>query len=97
MTVHELAKRLGLSYDGASCLMKSNGFPAIRIGRRWIVDEKMYERWYSTHHGVTIPTVEKKEPVRRRRRAPIFPDYKPAATYEEALERARAAAQTKGA
>jgi len=70
MTVDDLAERLGVSYDVATIVMKSPGFPSIRVGRRWLVDERAYERWYLSHHKLSIPTAAKKktpEPKRKRK------------------------------
>ena len=47
MTIKDLSERLGIGRDNATCLMKSQDFPAIRVGRRWLVDEKEYEKWYA--------------------------------------------------
>ena len=68
MTVKDLAERLGISYDVATIVMKSPGFPSIYVGRRWLVDEKAYERWYMTHHKCSIPTAAKKPDTKRRKR-----------------------------
>lgn len=43
--VPEMAKRLGLSLPTAYRLASSEGFPAFRVGRRWLVNEKMLEKW----------------------------------------------------
>ena len=75
MTVDDLAERLGVSCDVATIVMKSPGFPSIHVGRRWLVDEKAYERWYQTHHKVSIPTVAKREPKRRKTKAQPSAEY----------------------
>lgn len=68
MTIDDLAERLGVSYDVATIVMKSPGFPSIHVGRRWLVDEKAYERWYLSHHKLSIPTAAKKKPPEPKRR-----------------------------
>ena len=75
MTIKDLAQRLGIGRDNATCLMKSEDFPAIRVGRRWLVDEKEYEKWYSTHHGATIPTRPAAKQMKRRPRISLVPNY----------------------
>jgi excisionase family DNA binding protein len=84
MTIMELAERLGIGRGNATCLMKSAGFPSIRVGRQWLVDEKAYERWYDTHHGVTIPTRQVAKPKKRQRRVSIVPNYVSSFDYETA-------------
>lgn len=91
MTVMELAERLGIGRSNATCLMKSAGFPSIRVGRQWLVDEKAYERWYATHHGVTVPTRQVAKPKRRQRRAGIVPNYVSSFDYETAKKAAESA------
>lgn len=84
MTIKDLSERLGIGRDNATCLMKSQDFPAIRVGRRWLVDEKEYEKWYATHHGVTIPTrATTSTPRRRKRRISLVANYPATWRYEK--------------
>ena len=93
MTVMELAERLGIGRSNATYLMKSVGFPSIRVGRQWRVDEKEYERRYATHHKVTIPTRQVKKPKKRQRRASPVPRYVSSFNYEKAMQAANEEAQ----
>lgn len=45
ISVPEMAKRLGVSRATAYRLAISEGFPTIRVGRRLLVNEKMFETW----------------------------------------------------
>lgn len=45
ISVPEMAKRLGVSRATAYRLAISEGFPAFRVGRRLLVNEKMLEKW----------------------------------------------------
>ena len=54
MNVVELSERLGIGKDKSAQLMRSKGFPSIRIGRRWIVDSVAFEKWYAMNIGRTV-------------------------------------------
>lgn len=88
MTVQDLAVRLGIGRENATYLMKSDGFPSIRVGRQWVVDENEYQKWYATHHGVTVPTRVVAKPAKRRRKVSLVPNYKPIWDYNEARKEA---------
>lgn len=45
MTVQELGKELGICRDKAYQLANSEGFPAIRIGRRLVIPVTAFEKW----------------------------------------------------
>jgi len=87
MTVQDRADRLEISYDVATILMKSPGFPSLRVGRRWLVDEKAYDRWYMTHRKTSVPTAAKKktpEPKRRKNKRTTTPAFEWPADWESA-------------
>jgi excisionase family DNA binding protein len=41
----ELAKFLGIDLGNAYSLIRSTGFPSLRIGRRWITPRENLDRW----------------------------------------------------
>lgn len=45
MSVREMAQQLGISAPKAYDLAKSDGFPAIFIGKRIVVPVKAFEKW----------------------------------------------------
>ena len=51
LTPRTLAARLSIGRDKAYALMKSSGFPSIRIGDRFIVTEDALERWLRNCEG----------------------------------------------
>ena len=51
MTTKDLMQRLGLGYRSATELMRSSGFPSIQVGKKFVVDEQAYEKWYRLNQG----------------------------------------------
>ena len=62
-----------------------NDFPVIDLsGDFRLKDPKEYEKWYATHHGVTIPTrAATRNPVRRKRRISLVANYPATWRYEK--------------
>jgi len=50
----DIANALGLSRGGAYQLMKAEGFPSIKIGRRLIVSKAAFEDWLNQSAGKEI-------------------------------------------
>ena len=50
----DIANALGLSRGGAYQLMKAEGFPSIKIGRRLIVSKTAFENWLNQSAGKEI-------------------------------------------
>ena len=61
MTVKDIARRLNISPRTASRLVRQPGFPAICIQRRWVVDEKAFDRWYDRNSGRVVLEPERIE------------------------------------
>lgn len=51
MTVQELGEELGICRDRAYQLANSEGFPAVRIGRRLVIPVAAFDRWLAEHTG----------------------------------------------
>lgn len=51
MNVQELGKELGICRDRAYQLANSEGFPAVRIGRRLVIPVAAFEKWLIEHTG----------------------------------------------
>lgn len=51
MTVQELGMELGICRDRAYQLANSEGFPAVRIGRRLVIPVAAFEKWLTEHAG----------------------------------------------
>lgn len=51
MTVEEMGKQLGVSRVLAYQLANSEGFPAVRIGRRLVIPVPAFEKWLIEHTG----------------------------------------------
>ena len=64
MTTKDLMQRLGLGYRSATELMRSSGFPSIQIGKKFVVDEQAYEKWYRLNQGRQV--IRQPEPQPRR-------------------------------
>jgi len=45
MSVQELSTRMGISLPKAYQLVKSDGFPAIRVGKRILIPVDAYREW----------------------------------------------------
>lgn len=53
LNVRELAKYLGIGMNSAYQLVNSNGFPALKIGKRIVVPIEKLEQWVDAN----TPTV----------------------------------------
>ncbi|MBR3306941.1 MAG: helix-turn-helix domain-containing protein [Lachnospiraceae bacterium] len=51
LTPKMLAERLSIGRDKAYSLMRSAGFPSIKLGDRYIVTEDALERWLRVAEG----------------------------------------------
>ena len=51
MTVEEMGKQLGVSRVLAYQLANSEGFPAVRIGRRVVIPVAAFDKWLTEHIG----------------------------------------------
>ena len=49
LTAKDLGKRLKIGRDKAYSLIKSAGFPSVKIGGRYIVTEKALDEWLSRY------------------------------------------------
>lgn len=56
-SVEEAAKILGVSRSMAYQLVRSEGFPTVKIGRRLLVSVKGLERWVEAQTGANIGQV----------------------------------------
>lgn len=54
LTVKDLSKRLGINLMTAYKLVKREGFPMLRIGKRIIVTADALEIWLKENQGKTI-------------------------------------------
>ena len=64
MTTKDLMQRLGLGYRSATELMRSSGFTSIQVGKKFVVDEQAYEKWYRLNQGRQV--IRQPEPQQRR-------------------------------
>lgn len=51
MTVQEMGEVLGICRERAYQLANSEGFPAVRIGRRLVIPVPAFEKWLIEHTG----------------------------------------------
>lgn len=51
LTVKDLQQRLGISRDRAYGLMHAKGFPRVKLGGRFFVDEKRLEEFLLRYAG----------------------------------------------
>lgn len=56
-SVEEAAKILGISRSMAYQLVRSDGFPTVKIGRRLLVSVKGLERWVEAQTGANVGQV----------------------------------------
>ena len=56
-SVEEAAKILGISRSMAYQLVRSEGFPTVKIGRRLLVSVKGLERWVEAQTGANVGQV----------------------------------------
>ncbi len=45
LTVKDLMKKLSIGRDTAYALMRANGFPSMKLGKRYFVSEEALEIW----------------------------------------------------
>ena len=45
-SVEEAAKRIGVGKNALYALAKAHRFPAIRIGRRYVIDAEQFDAWF---------------------------------------------------
>ena len=45
LTAKETALYLGIGMNSMQSLLHSNGFPAFKIGRRWIINKRALDTW----------------------------------------------------
>ncbi len=45
LTIKDLQERLGIGKNTAYALMKSECFPSIQLGRKWIIEEDAFYEW----------------------------------------------------
>ena len=51
ITVHELAAHMGISKPKAYELVRSDGFPAIKVGRRIVIPTDSFKHWLDLQSG----------------------------------------------
>ena len=51
LSVTEFALAIGISKPSVYNLIASNGFPALRVGKRWIIPAKEVEKWLTDNIG----------------------------------------------
>ena len=49
LSANDIALVLGISKYNAYCLMRSEGFPMMRMGRRLLVQKKAFLEWLDEH------------------------------------------------
>jgi excisionase family DNA binding protein len=54
LTVKDISEALGVSLITAYDLVNSQGFPAIRIGKRIIIPRDAFQRWLDNSCGNTV-------------------------------------------
>jgi excisionase family DNA binding protein len=50
----DAAKVLGISKNGMYSLVRQQGFPAVKIGKRIIIGRKALDEWMKTHQGKEV-------------------------------------------
>jgi excisionase family DNA binding protein len=43
--VPDIMKKMGIGRDNAYSIIRSNQFPTIKIGRRYLVHEDIFDKW----------------------------------------------------
>lgn len=51
MDLHETARFLGVGYRTALNLAHKPGFPALRLGKKWVVDRDLLRVWLEREAG----------------------------------------------
>ena len=51
LKAEDLVKRLGIGRDRAYSLMKSDGFPSTKIGKRYFITERSLRMWLDKYAG----------------------------------------------
>ncbi len=49
LTIDDVAEMLGCCRQTAAKLFKAEGFPALHIGRRFVVEKDAFKIWVGTH------------------------------------------------
>ena len=52
LSANDIAQILGISKYNAYCLMRSDGFPMMRMGRRLLVQKKAFIEWIDANFCV---------------------------------------------
>lgn len=87
MTVKDVAIRLGIAQRTAATLVREPGFPAIKIGKRWKIDERLYEEWYRRNCGRSFLGPEPPKAKRKNNGVKVWmPDYSLLSDYDRALK-----------
>lgn len=60
MTVKLYCERSGLSKDQLYNLINAHGFPAIRVGTRYIVNDGEADKWFRENQGRFLKGVQRK-------------------------------------
>lgn len=53
MNVDDISRVLGVSRSTAYAVMKSEGFPLLRVGNRFLVTSDRFWKWIDAHAGDT--------------------------------------------
>ena len=51
LNARQLATYLNIGRDRSYALMKSSGFPSVKIGSRYYVDTQMLDHWIKSYAG----------------------------------------------
>lgn len=54
----EIQKLFGIGRNKALALMKTEGFPSVKLGNVWLVDTEKLDEWISKCYGKTIELEE---------------------------------------
>ena len=52
--IDEAAAAIGISKPIMAQLVHSSGFPAIRVGKRWLIPKKALTEWLDNHCGAEL-------------------------------------------
>ncbi len=55
MSIKEIAEAMGMGIHQAERLVKSAGFPSIKIGRRYFVPISEFEKWIKNYAYSQVP------------------------------------------
>ncbi|MCR5502050.1 MAG: helix-turn-helix domain-containing protein [Lachnospiraceae bacterium] len=54
LTVKDIQEALHIGHNAAYALMSLDGFPSVKVGRKYLVDEEALHKWLSEHKGTTV-------------------------------------------